>query len=231
MLKYIASPIVVHFPGFNLPNSKKWFDLLNSKYAKSFNLEDATIITWNNKAKGPLEKSLDKMGIEYTVLGKDIGKWNNVFKILLTNKALENVSTKYVIGLDSCDVIVLDDPNKIIGRFKKMNCRMLFNSQSYCYPRLNKSGQPHDFVEFENSINQGYDNCYLNAGAWVGETEFCKEFFGRAKNTFDNNDFDKGEVYWGISEQAYVRKTFMCFAEQVKLDYQEEIFQVIEDSI
>jgi hypothetical protein len=233
MLKYLSYPIVVHFPGFNLPNSKKWFEFLNQRSNSFFELKEATIITWNNKSKGPLEDSLDKMGVKYIVLGKDINCWNNVIKIKLTNEILDKISTKYVIGLDSCDVIVLDDPNKIVQRFKKMNCKILFNSQCYCYPRINQNGENHDFVEFEKKLNiKNYKDCYLNAGAWVGETEFCKKFFQKCENIFENNNFDKEkEIYWKISEQAYVRKAFMCFPDLIKLDYTNKIFKVVEDSI
>ena len=227
------NPVVIHSPGFHLPSSQRWFHLVNSKCKKSFQLEDATIITWNNKKeKGPLEESLDSMSVEYIVLGKDIHDWRNVIKIMLTDEGLKNISTKYVIGLDSCDVLVMDDPNKIVERFKKMDCRMLFNSQSCCYPKLDKNGNQYDFVEFENSLNKGsYDNCYLNAGAWIGETDFCKQFYKKCKDIFENNDFDKEDICWTISDQAYIRKAFMLFSDFASLDYDNKIFQVIEDSI
>jgi hypothetical protein len=234
MLKHSPRPIVIHSPGIKLPNSKRWFDFLDLRCNKFFELKDVTIITWNNCQKGPLEESLDSMKIKYVVMGKEIKKWNNIFKIKLTNEALERVTTKYTIGLDSCDVIVLDDPNKIVSRFKRMNCKMLFNSQSCCYPRKDSKGQNYDFVEYENSLieNRGIDNCYLNAGAWVGETDFCIKFFNKCEDILENNNFNREEeVYWTISDQAYIRKTFMLFGDCVKLDYNNFIFQVIEDSI
>jgi hypothetical protein len=103
----------------------------------------------------------------------------------------------------------------------------------YCYPRINQNGEHHDFVEFEKKLNiKNYKDCYLNAGAWVGETEFCKKFFQKCENIFENNNFDKEkEIYWKISDQAYVRKAFMCFPDLIKLDYTNKIFKVVEDSI
>lgn len=226
---YNEFPIVVHFPGVKSPDSPLWNKLILSPFSHSAQpLTEVTLITWNNTEKGPLEKSLDRLGVEYVVLGKHIRQWKNIFKLDLTAEFLQHVKTPYVIGLDSIDTVVLSDPNEIVRRFKVLDCNLLFNSQSYCFPRLRQSGAPHYFVKFEDEINEGrYTNAYLNAGAWVGTTEFCRVFFGNCKKVgslFSSPD----ENYWSFSEQAYVRATFPFYFPEVKLDYRCRIFQVLE---
>lgn len=228
---YNKKAIVFHFPGIDIPNKYLWKKLLklNNKNKNKLNLKEATIITWSNKNNQPLEECLNNFGINYTKLGTEVVDWKNIDKIKLTNKHINEIKTKYVIGLDCCDVLVLKDPNIIIEKFKKFNCKMLFNSQMTCYPKIDMNGKIYDFVNFENEINKNkYKNCYLNSGAWIGETEFCKTFFNKCEEIIKFNNFNKKEIYWKISDQAYIRKAFMLFEKEIKLDYKNEIFQVIE---
>lgn len=230
-LVYNTFPIVVHFPGIKPRNSPLWSSLLDFKRSlRNSVIEEATIITWNNQIKkGSLENSLDYMGVNYNVLGKNVDKWNNIFKIDLTVEALKTINSEYTIGLDSCDVVVLDDPNKIVERFKTMECKLLFNSQSYCYPRHNNKGELYNFVKIEDKISGGvYKNCYLNAGVWIGETEFCRKFFDKCKEVSLSGK-NLSEIYWKISEQVSIRSVFPIFSDCIKLDYESKIFQVLED--
>jgi hypothetical protein len=228
---YNKKAVIFHFPGIDISNKYLWNKLIkiSNKNKFNFNIKEATIITWSNQENQPLEKCLNNMNICYKKLGTEIKDWNNITKITLTKNYLEKIKTKYVIGLDCCDVLILKNPNIIIEKFKKNNCKMLFNSQCICYPKNDINGKPYDFVDFENRINKNkYKNCYLNAGCWVAETDFCKEFYNKCEYILKNNNLNKKEIYWKISDQAYIRKAFMSFEKEIKLDYKNEIFQVIE---
>lgn len=229
--KYNTYPIVVHFPGRFPKTTNLWKNLnkiTNIKTPKSSYI-DTSIFTWNNKEKGILEKSLDCLGYKYNVLSTN-EKWTNVLKIKLTYDYLKSIKTKYVMAFDSFDVLVLKDPKIILNKFLKFNCKLLFNSQSYSYPRKRENNTFFDFYIKETELGQSYNNKYLNSGVWVGETEFCKDFFHECLSA-NLSDDDPNDLHWRICEQTYI-KTIACnknlLGKEIKLDYKSDIFQILE---
>jgi len=100
---------------------------------------DLAIITWNTGfGKSLLERSLDRLGVPCTVLGRGHQNWSNPLKMALAREFLETVTTPYVLALDAYDVLVLDHPAQALQRFQEMNCDILFNAAMQFYPDFGK---------------------------------------------------------------------------------------------
>jgi hypothetical protein len=222
--KYKNFPIIIHCPGKNntllWENIVKIFNKKKNKISKSF-IKDLEIITWNNKKeKGILEKSLDNVGLHYTVLGVDVENWSNPSKIYLTIDYLKRSNSKYIIGLDSFDVFVLNNLNDILEKFLEFDCKILFNGGPVRHPPVKRP-----FVHIEEEMGRNYDYKYLNAGVWMGEKDYCLDFFKyclccREKDEDPNNE------WWNKSEQFYIKRGFEKFYDNIKIDYESKIFQI-----
>lgn len=182
---YNTYPIVFHSP-MSLPILWEYFRLFRNYQpllSSKQELNDCMLITWNNKNKRILEKSLNILRCPHTVMGRNItdSQWRNVVKIQLTNEFLENVDTKYVMGVDAFDALFIKHPNHVIKRFQALNVPMLFNASSM-HGLTFQSEQ----LEWEKSLYPDRVFRYLNAGVWIGETEFVKKFFQRAEELSRN---------------------------------------------
>ncbi len=173
-LKYKTFPIVVHCPGMqevDLWNKLVKFTL--GKTAKNVTLDsNFTIFTWNNSNEvSVLEKSLSVLGVPIVVLGREVPVWTNPQKLKLTCEFLSHVKTDFVMGVDSRDVIFLDNPNIVFERYKELfGCDLLFNCGPIPFPPVQRS-----FVQFEEQVGNNHVFKRLNGGVWVGKTKFCRE--------------------------------------------------------
>jgi hypothetical protein len=158
-------------------------------------------------------------------------------KIQLTCDALKNISTKYVMGVDSFDAIIINNPEKTIPILQKSDHKLIFNATS----SVNCSLREH-IDEFERIYPNEY-YCYLNAGAWVGETEFCKKFFSTAQIVHQSfhkvlkehhiktkrRKWCKFENLWATnlanSEEIRIKHTFFKMCPGTGIDTHCEIFQ------
>jgi len=259
-LKTNTYPLIVHAPGWTVSQSSTeayrhnklnplWTSIVNAWRKDKINkishqqFKDLTIITINNSAKkGILEKSLDRLGVPYIVLGKDVNDWKNIYKIQLFHKAINSINTTYVMGLDAYDVLVLRDPKEAVEKFKNMDCDMLFNGEVTFYPSCNSLGQvkksfiTEEWKEFQKNIAKS-PWAYLNAGMWIAKTEFYRKFI---KECFTRNaeslvkagrlpiyrkQEDKGHHQkLTESEQVIMHWVFKDFYPRVQIDYENSIF-------
>ncbi len=167
---------------------------------------------------GLLEKSLNHLGVPCSVYGQGIVDWvNSEHKPMLVLEAVEDITTRYVMGLDSRDVIVLGDPHTIVERFENnFDCALLFAADRLNYPNLK------EFKQFEDSIPgaQTSDFRYLSGGCWIGKTDFVKQFFSEVVEIDSVPQAPE-------SEQGILKKLFPRFYPKVQLDYTCSIFQTI----
>lgn len=152
---------------------------------------DATIITWNTtgtrlsdytlvaKHPGMLEASVARFGTAVTVLGGGRGQMQRLReKLDLLVAFLPVVQTTYLIGIDSDDAIVVDDPQHIVERFlREFDCDLLFGAEYECWPA--PVGPIEPLARFYERTNAG-GVPYLQGGVWVGRTAFCRQFFPAA---------------------------------------------------
>ena len=167
---------------------------------------------------GLLEKSLDRLGVPYVVTGQGIEKWiNSKHKPLLTRDALKTIETEYVMGIDSRDAIVINNPAIILNQFKQeFPCDLVFSADRLNWPNVK------EFKKFEESIPEAgeSDFRFLNSGAWIGKVDFCTEFFSVAVETPPVSSAK-------AADQGVLKQLFPRYYPRVQLDYKCRMFQNI----
>lgn len=180
-----------------------------------------TIVTWNHHAyrRGVFEKSLAHLGLSALVLGRGVKHWvNSLHKPRLVLEALKTIRSEYVLAVDGFDAIALRNPAEIIERFETdFSCDLLFNAGKVCWPQLER------FRTFERSIPEATTSPfrYLNGGAWIGRTQFCRGFFEAVAAT-------PALEGWPQSEQGLLKQRFPDWYPGVSLDYRCRIFQTLQ---
>lgn len=218
-----TKPIIIHAHGSHdfKPN---WLPIKNAFFEqpkRDIKIgNNVTVITCNNghKSMGILEKSLDHLGIPYHVFGQGIHPWvNSKHKPHVIYEALKTIKTPYVLYADSRDAILIDDPNLAVKTFvEHFQCKLLFGADRINWPPIP------EFQKTEDDLVSGIDTefRYFNGGAWIGETNFCRDFF---KVAIDTPPIDQAPE----SEQGILKKIFPLFKGDVALDYNCRIIQNI----
>lgn len=222
-----TEPIVVHCPG---PLHEGWRYFSDAVFSAPIDphppRESACVLTWNNglrpdKPNGTLEQCIARYGCEVHVLGAGVEPWSNVLKLRLTGEALQQISTEFVVGLDSGDVLLVNHPDEIVARFRgHFTCDLLFNATgSRCWPELPP------FVMFETTrpdADLSAGRCWLNTGAFVGRTAFCREYFAHLAAMAEEHGFP--------DDQYAVKRTWPDWYPRVQVDYRCRIFQWFNES-
>jgi hypothetical protein len=181
--------------------------------------DDLTIITINTTGqKGYFERSLDFLGIEdYVVLkGEFEGPWRHVLKIGWIVDYLESgeCGTPYLLYCDSFDSILRDDSQKVLDIFLRMGKMIVFGST------MSRRGIFTHFPDlFEWTLEVGKKSGrYLNAGTFIGETEFVRKVYGVAEGMigiYPRTDY---------SDQDIFRYLHPVFYPHMDVDYFNELF-------
>ncbi len=184
---------------------------------------ELSIVTWSNfKEPTVLEKTCCHLGIPLNVYGKNIEHWTSNYKnkIDLMLSACSREKTKYIMGLDSVDVVILAPPSEILEEFRKINSKMIFSSEINLAFLSGKS-EIHQFFNSEWTSNKTPFK-YLNAGGWIAEREFAKRFFQKTRTLPPHPEKPS-------SDQVVVSQS-LChneeFHEKIDLDRTCKIFQV-----
>ena len=246
-----GKPLILHAPGGYIGRRKyrrynRIFFMVREQLAKlepePVNVErlnkNLTILTCSNyKRPGCLDQSLARLGLRAEQLGKDIQTWRNIEKIKLYRDALDEVTTPYVMGLDSDDVIVLRDPYEAVVKFQEMDCEMLFNAELTFYPdfEYDRDGKPYvteQWKSFQQSLATTQWS-YLNAGCFIANTTFFRKFIARGEELDNGELVDSGQLPLQPSgfhqkstdsEQILVHRLFNEFHPQVELDREHQVF-------
>ena len=228
-------PMVYHQPGALTKDSHdtllKLSRMILEGPSKKFSCpEDLAIVTWNNRNTSILEKVCEHLGVLLKTYGKGVNKWKGHYetKLRLMHEACLNEKTKYVMGLDSRDLILSAPPKQILDEFKKMNVRMLFGGESQAekggfyqkMPDLKKFFKSLARREKENS--KGSPFIYLNAGQWIAERTVALKIFERALLNVPRPELlndDQCAITDALSNDTDLQS-------QIKIDYQCKIFQI-----
>jgi hypothetical protein len=226
-LLFNTQPSVIHAQG-HLEQLPHWEPIKDAFFASTPQklgvIDDLTILTWNNghQNMGLLEQSLEHLGVPYQVVGQGVETWiNSVHKPRLTQEALANIKTSYVLGADSRDAIVIKDPRILLQQFQqefeqKLGCELVFSADRLNWPNLKP------FKQFEESIPAAATTefKFLNGGIWLGKMEFCRQFFAAAVDATPVPEAPE-------SEQGILKQLFPNYYPKVQLDYQCQLFQNI----
>ncbi|MGK7888619.1 MAG: glycosyltransferase domain-containing protein [Leptolyngbyaceae cyanobacterium] len=226
-LQFGTHPSVIHAQGHlaQIPHWQPIKDAFFSSPSQNIGpIEDLTILTWNNghDNMGMLEQSLEHLGVPYQVVGQGVESWvNSTHKPLLTRDALATMTTTYVLGVDSRDAIVINNPQILLQQFQQkfeqmLNCELVFSGDRLNWPNLKP------FQDFETSLPEANksDFRFLNGGIWLGKVEFCREFFAAAVETPPMPEAPE-------SEQGILKQLFPRYYPKVQLDYYCTMFQNI----
>lgn len=219
-----TNPIIVHANGPHI--YKRYWNPIKEKVFASPGknigpVEDLTIVTFNNghEAMGMLERCLDHLGVPYAVYGQGIEDWvNSVHKPEVILEAAQEINSKYIMGLDSRDVLVLDDPHILLEQFVKcFDCELVFAGDRFNWPNLK------EFKRFEDSIAPREPKSefkYVSWGCWIGTRDFILDFFAEAVKHEPVPQAPE-------SEQGILKKVFPDFYPRVQIDYYCKLFQNI----
>lgn len=226
-----TKPPIVHSPGtknkdYNQTNPCWNLAKCISKRAKSKIPSKTTIILCNNVTDSVTENCLELMGIPYVALGKNVKTWNNILKVELVLNYIEKYRPSQVLYMDSVDVVVVGEMEKCDDILKDKNCKMLFSSETSFYPKCSSLESIENF-EKEKSPNEYFA---LNAGCWIGNTDFLIEILKEALHM--DMDYHKKKNSKELEEYRITKSDqfrwhilYEKYYPEIKLDHFCEIFQ------
>lgn len=186
--------------------------------------DDLTIVTWNNyPEESILEQTCNHLGIPIQIYGKDIVNWTTNYekKIQLMYDTCCKSTTKYILGVDSRDLVFLTSPQIILDEFKKLNIKMLFGG-TIKTSSFYKGAEDllHMFKTLPNAKRSLFRN--LNGGQWIADREYAKKFFEKALTY-------PPRIENPSSDQIILAHTLcynLDFQKETKIDYNCDIFQI-----
>lgn len=182
-----VNPFIYHFNNGSWRKLSKVRQLMNNLYSnikkiENYNDNNIEILVINtNPEKSLLEKSLDKLGVKYILLGKGL-KWSGYhlmnklpYDYLINNN---NNSKPYILYMDANDVIINDDPNKLIDRFIEYDTDLILSAESnfFCNSIKNKCNET--TKEYHKEMKIFEDNLYTDISFKrppLYEKDFCDE--------------------------------------------------------
>jgi hypothetical protein len=218
--------------------------------------EEITVITWSIPEETTmLQESFEKMGMGSELIVIPISKpFNWLDKIKKTKEYLDLVETKYVMGLDATDVIVSSDFESkatlwydIRECFLTFNSKLVYNAEKLNWPssdgvgtNILEDGMNGNLIkklketeEFEERIYKNLigSNFYrFNSGAFIGYTDFTKDFYNTVWNKYVEPHYEKGEDegFFG-GDQGFLRIAQKEFFPDVTIDCTCKLFQSFAD--
>ena len=214
-------------------------------------IEGITVLTWSVPGETTmLEECFSNMNIKGELIVIPITKpFNWLDKITKTNEYLKKVRTKYVVGLDSTDIIISTDNGgqktlwyDLKETFKELNCKLVYNAEKYNWPssdgigtKIQKDGMNSYLIEelvetekFEEKMYKDYFGSKffrLNSGAFMGYTDYTKDFYQTLCDEHIERIYEKGvdENFFG-GDQGFIRiMQRRCFPD-LTIDWKNKIF-------
>jgi len=190
--------------------------------------EDMSLVTWNTKEEeSTLEQSLGSIlsaSKNTFVLGKDVKKWER-HQLKLTLAFLEQCETKYILGLDAFDLLMIDHPGKILETYKSIygNHKLVYGAETNFWPDWYSAEVKQSEDSAAHCRNKTSRWKYLNSGCFIGETKFCKKWVRTCLAQIGK------EVGCANDEQGLVKlawaDTKNSLRTKVTLDYDCHLFQ------
>jgi len=228
--RYNTYPFFIHCPSRaklyqkDFLKLKHFFERCEKNTLKETNT-DISIITWNTSNNlSLLEKSLDYFGNQCYSLGRGITKWSYLLKLSLSLDFIKSCNTKYILGIDGYDAAAIKKFNSSIAIdiLNQNNLELMFNKTFF-----------ESWPNISNVYGEDYKLNYLNAGAWLGKTEFVKKFFEyclySACDVFRlyNKTISTKHNLKYHCDQTLIKICGYDYIENIGLDNKYEIFNII----
>jgi hypothetical protein len=218
-----TQPAIIHAQG-SLSHIRHWQPIKEAFFAQTPQRGAAPaglrVFTWNNGhgAMGMFERSLAHQSLSCSVLGAGIEPWiNALHKPALSAAFLKGVSEEYVLGVDSRDAILIGDLERLLATFvQHFEAELVFSADRLNWPNVK------EFYRVEKALaaDRPGDFHFLNSGAFIGRTSFCRDFFAHAARTPPHPALPS-------ADQGVFKQLFPMYHPRVQLDYECRLFQNI----
>ena len=127
-------------------------------------------------------------------------------KVHYLRSRLRNVDDRdIVMFVDGYDVIINDNQEELVKRFKQFGADVVFSAEPLIWPDSSIEDQ---FPEVHTR------NRYLNSGGFIGRANVIKEML--------RNDIKKAD-----DDQLYYQKLFLSVKYNIRLDVENYLFQLL----
>lgn len=133
------------------------------------------------------------------------------------------ITSKYIVFIDAFDVVFADTLENIMTKFKSMDCQILIGAERNCFPQ--------NFQKEYDRLPHTSSYKYLNSGVIIGETEAILEVLEAMDAPNLPRDYHDGIKGYNhhFNDQAYYMDLFLRQPVKMKLDYNCEIAQNMQD--
>ena len=182
----------------------------------NYNIHVLTCATDEEKAFR-LFNSAEQYDIEIVNLGKGVD-WKGTDmsgpgggqKINLIREYIEKVpDTDIVFFVDGYDVFFADTLDSIMDRWSSFNTRALFGAEKVCWPDTSIQNL---FPEQDTPYK------YLNSGTFIAEVETLRQLICNPVADFED-------------DQLYIQKEYIKGELDIKIDYEQYIFQTYDEAV
>jgi len=224
-------PCVFHFAGSKMHTKTSIKQLVQKRriWETQDISKDVTVVTYSNfKNEAALELQLRVLGIDHVVLGRSLERFQPRDKAALIVDYLPNITTPYLLSLDASDVLLQKSVGEILNRFKTFDCDALFNAEVFHYPAVTPT------KDFEKKVSTKKKYRFLNSGAYIAKTDFCREHFGLMIGELYHELWEHGHKVGRMtnsSDQILFKMLYKRFYPQIMIDSDRKIFQVLNKKV
>lgn len=176
--------LIEHFPYEGIKKN------INKKIELNIDLSIITSFTSKNDAK--LINQLEENNIKYINAAEGLKEFKKAFKPIYYNNVLKDVTTEYVLIIDSYDSIIynIDNMPSCLNHYDK---DMIYGAWFLHFPT---------FIDFDFDVPKNNSLKYLNSGVFFGKTEEVKKYYSLLSEYIDsgynlsNNYLKDYEQYW-----------------------------------
>jgi hypothetical protein len=207
-------PYICHFPGrsYKKKYGKVIFDYLYTNKITNINIPDnlAIISFKTDYQESLLESQLKNHNNFFSYHISNI-KWKHIYRIKLIIDTLKNISHKYILHLDSYDVMFNKPDLSIITDITNDN-KIIFNAEKNFYNIVSDLSIRQDIKITFDKIYSSYIYKYLNAGCFFGSRETILYFFEKLLSYINNSstqfynllcDQAAIQLYWYLYDSSF----------------------------
>ena len=200
------------------------YNLFNKKI-ENFKIEDhkdIIIYTYGNEYKKmkTLEESCDinKANIYIDGIGHKWIDYSNKLKNF--HKFLENIEdNKVVMFVDGFDVIIFDNPENMLNKFKEFNKNMVFSAEKFCWP-------DNDIENYYPEETKNEEFRYVNSGTYMGYAKDLKEMLNTFREKNYNCDTYPDKINGTCDDQRCLTYYYLNNINKVALDHKQKIWSL-----